>query len=86
MKANRGDATRPGCWDVLIRAGLILAIAVLCYQVFLPFLTLMVWAAILAVSLFGGATLLALGYQIFMGWVAARSEVEAPGPEQDKPT
>jgi len=38
--------------DVLIRAGLILAMAVLCIQVFSPFLTLMVWALILAVTLY----------------------------------
>jgi predicted PurR-regulated permease PerM len=38
--------------DVLIRAGLILAMAVLCYQVFSPFLHLMVWALILAVTLY----------------------------------
>lgn len=38
--------------DVLIRAGLILALAVLCYQLFAPFLTLMVWALILAVAMY----------------------------------
>jgi predicted PurR-regulated permease PerM len=38
--------------DVLIRAGLILAMAMLCYRVFSPFLTLMVWALILAVTLY----------------------------------
>lgn len=38
--------------DVLIRAGLILVMAVLCYQVFSPFLHLMVWALILAVTLY----------------------------------
>jgi predicted PurR-regulated permease PerM len=38
--------------DVLIRAGLILAMVVLCYQVFSPFLHLMVWALILAVTLY----------------------------------
>ena len=38
--------------DVFIRAGLILALAALCYQVFSPFLTLMVWAVILAVALY----------------------------------
>jgi len=38
--------------EVLIRAGLILALAVLCFQIFAPFLTLMVWAVILAVSLY----------------------------------
>ena len=37
-------------------------------------------------GMFVGATLLALGYQIFMGWVAARREAEAPGQRQDKPT
>jgi predicted PurR-regulated permease PerM len=38
--------------DVLIRAGLIGALAVLCYQVFSPFLTLMAWSIILAVTLY----------------------------------
>jgi predicted PurR-regulated permease PerM len=38
--------------DVLIRAGLILAMTMLCYQVLSPFLTLMVWALILAVTLY----------------------------------
>jgi len=38
--------------DVLIRAGLILALALLCYRVFAPFLTLMVWALVLAVALY----------------------------------
>src|SRR5262245_66672666 len=38
--------------DVLIRAGLILALALLCYQVFSPFLVLMVWAMILAITLY----------------------------------
>lgn len=38
--------------DVLIRAGLILAMVMLCYRVFSPFLTLMAWALILAVTLY----------------------------------
>ncbi|MGO9018499.1 MAG: AI-2E family transporter [Syntrophobacteraceae bacterium] len=38
--------------DVFIRAGLILALAMLCYRVFSPFLTLMVWALILAVTIY----------------------------------
>lgn len=38
--------------DVLIRAGLIGVLAVLCYEVFAPFLTLMVWAIILAVTIY----------------------------------
>ena len=53
--ARQADAvearTAAGLLDVLIRAGLILALALLCYQVFSPFLTLMVWALILAVTL-----------------------------------
>jgi len=38
--------------DVLIRAGLILALVMLCYQIFSPFLVLMIWALILAVTLY----------------------------------
>lgn len=38
--------------DTLIRAGLIGALAVLCYKVFSPFLTLMVWSVFFAVTLY----------------------------------
>jgi predicted PurR-regulated permease PerM len=38
--------------DVFIRAGLVLALAIICYQVFSPFLSLMTWALILAVTLY----------------------------------
>ncbi|HMB43644.1 MAG TPA: hypothetical protein VKM00_07155 [Luteimonas sp.] len=38
--------------DVLIRAGLIAILAVACYYVFHPFLNLMLWAVILAVTLY----------------------------------
>ena len=38
--------------DVLIRAGVIVAVVILCYRVFAPFLTLTVWALILAVTLY----------------------------------
>jgi len=38
--------------DVLIRAGMVAVLAALCYAVFAPFLTLMVWAVILAVTLY----------------------------------
>jgi predicted PurR-regulated permease PerM len=38
--------------DVLIRACLIGALAVLCYRVFSPFLTLMAWSIILAVTMY----------------------------------
>ena len=38
--------------DVLIRAGLVLALTLVCYQVFSPFIVLMEWAVILAVTLY----------------------------------
>ena len=38
--------------DVLILAGLVLAMAMLCYQIFSPFLNLIVWALILGVTLY----------------------------------
>jgi len=38
--------------DVLIRAGLIAALAVICYEVFHPFLGLMLWAVILAITFY----------------------------------
>jgi predicted PurR-regulated permease PerM len=38
--------------DVLIRAALMLLLALLCYRIFAPFLSLMVWATILAVTLY----------------------------------
>jgi predicted PurR-regulated permease PerM len=38
--------------DILIRAGLIAALAVLCYTVLAPFLTLMAWAVILAITIY----------------------------------
>jgi predicted PurR-regulated permease PerM len=39
-------------WDTLIRVGLIGVLAVLCFQVFSPFLHLVVWSIILAVTLY----------------------------------
>jgi predicted PurR-regulated permease PerM len=38
--------------DLFIRAGLVLALVLMCYRIFSPFLTLMIWALILAVTLF----------------------------------
>jgi predicted PurR-regulated permease PerM len=38
--------------DMLIRAGLVLVLALLCYRVLAPFMVLMVWAVILAVALY----------------------------------
>lgn len=41
-----------GMLDVLIRAGLILTLALLCYRVLAPFMVLVVWATILAVAMY----------------------------------
>jgi len=38
--------------DVLIRAGLVLALTLLCYQIMEPFVTMLVWSVILAVTLY----------------------------------
>lgn len=38
--------------DTLIRAGLIATLAVACYEIFHPFLSLMAWSLILAVTLY----------------------------------
>jgi predicted PurR-regulated permease PerM len=49
-EAEQRRAAQP--LEVLIRAGLVFALAVLCYRIFSPFLTLMVWALILAVAMY----------------------------------
>ena len=56
--------------DVLIRAGLILAMVLLCYRIFAPFLTLMVWAVILAVTLYPLHGKLAVRFGGRQGWAA----------------
>jgi predicted PurR-regulated permease PerM len=56
--------------DVLIRAGLIVALALLCYRIFSPFLTLMVWALILAVTLYPLHQMLAARMGGRQGWSA----------------
>jgi predicted PurR-regulated permease PerM len=38
--------------DIFIRAGMVFALALLCYRIFSPFLSLMAWALILAVTLY----------------------------------
>ncbi|HQR60740.1 MAG TPA: hypothetical protein PLH03_05200, partial [Methylophilaceae bacterium] len=38
--------------DVLIRAGMVAVLVVLCFQIFAPFLNMMLWALILAVALY----------------------------------
>ena len=56
--------------DVLIRAGLILALVMVCYRVFSPFLVLMVWALILAVTLYPLHQWLARRMGGQQGWAA----------------
>ena len=38
--------------DVFIRAGLVLVLVLLCYSIFSPFLTMMLWALILAITIY----------------------------------
>jgi predicted PurR-regulated permease PerM len=45
-------AVSKGLLDVLIRAGLVAVLAVVCYQIFFPFLNLLLWSMILAVMLY----------------------------------
>ncbi len=54
MKQDSGFERRPSSslWDTLIRVALIGALAVLCFRVFSPFLNLMVWSIILAVTIY----------------------------------
>ena len=56
--------------DVLIRAGLVLAVAVLCYRVFAPFLTLTVWGVILAVTLYPLNSMIARRLKVRQGTAA----------------
>jgi predicted PurR-regulated permease PerM len=56
--------------DVLIRAGLILVLAMLCYRVFSPFLVLMVWALILAITLYPLHQAMATRMGGRQGWAA----------------
>ena len=56
--------------DVLIRAGLILVLALLCYRIFSPFLALMGWAVILAVALYPLHQALAAKMGGRQGWAA----------------
>ena len=44
--------TATGLWDTLIRIGLVVALALLCFRVFSPFLNLTIWSIILAVTLY----------------------------------
>lgn len=51
-------AVSGGLLDVLIRAGLITVLVLFCFQIFEPFLNLMLWAVILAITLYPLHTLL----------------------------
>jgi predicted PurR-regulated permease PerM len=65
--------------DVFIRAGLIFALTALCYRIFSPFISLMAWAVVLAVTLYpahqklarrmGGRQGLAATLLVFVGIV-----------------
>jgi len=52
LDADSEDRLAARLLDVLIRAGLILAMVAFCFRVFAPFLNLMIWALILAVCLY----------------------------------
>jgi predicted PurR-regulated permease PerM len=54
MQQDSGFERQPphSLWDTLIRVGAIGVLAVLCYRVFSPFLNLVVWSLILAVTLY----------------------------------
>ena len=56
--------------DVFIRAGLIFAMTALCYRIFSPFVSLMVWALILAVTLYPAHQKLARQMGGRLGWAA----------------
>ena len=56
--------------DVFIRAGLVFSMVVLCYRIFAPFISLMAWAVILAVTLYPAQRKLAHSLGGKQGWAA----------------
>ena len=52
LKPMYEKALSRGLLDVLIRAGLIVALVIFCYEIFSPFLHLMLWSVILAITLY----------------------------------
>lgn len=56
--------------DVLIRAGLIVVLIMFCYEIFKPFLSLVLWSVILAVTLYPLNQLLAAKLGNRPGWAA----------------
>jgi predicted PurR-regulated permease PerM len=56
--------------DVFVRTGLVFIMAMLCYQVFSPFVSLMAWALILAVTLYPAHQKLASRMKVKQGFAA----------------
>jgi predicted PurR-regulated permease PerM len=52
QNAASAQLTPSNLLDVLVRAGMVAVLAVLCFQIFAPFLNMMLWALILAVALY----------------------------------
>jgi len=69
-KSNLNSRDQSRLLDVLIRAGLVLALVMLCYQIFSPFLVLMVWALVLAITLYPVNQALARRMGGRKGWAA----------------
>jgi predicted PurR-regulated permease PerM len=57
-----------GLFDTLIRAAMVAALVAACYQVFSPFLSLVVWSVILAINFYPLQLMLKAGWW----WTAAR--------------
>lgn len=73
LDAPNGSRDRRGAealFDVLVRAALVFALALLCYRVFAPFLVLMAWAVILAITLYPLHRALARRIGGRQGWAA----------------
>jgi predicted PurR-regulated permease PerM len=56
--------------DVFIRAGLVVGLVLLCYFIFSPFLTLMLWAVILAITIYPL-------HQMLAAWIGGRQGLAA---------
>lgn len=52
LRPTSEKALSRGLLDVLIRAGLIAALVIFCFEIFSPFLHLMLWSVILAITLY----------------------------------
>ncbi|MEJ8860085.1 AI-2E family transporter [Variovorax robiniae] len=64
MTTPKPDLVHEARWsmklmDVFIRAGLVLALTLLCFRIFAPFISMMAWALILAVTVYPGHQALA---------------------------